>query len=292
MRTSYKIRDETSKLTEEGVLEQWWAGVDNWRLRVTSPDYRATITHNGEHLYRTVQSAPSPAALTLLQEQLISPLPSQEEIDHARLFFQSKTFGSVSLECIMVAPSSAKNPPFTLYPTFCFDVGSTKLRATLLNGTRSVARNTFGTFQGKTVPLSISISDTNASGARNLVSSIDQLATYTPAAADFEQSADQKPIPTAPIELSPEIARGLNLTKVAPLYPVEAREKHISGEVRFAATIGVDGHIRWLEPVSSPDELLTDAAVAAVRQWTYKPFLKDGAPVEVRCTITVHFNIG
>jgi protein TonB len=43
--------------------------------------------------------------------------------------------------------------------------------------------------------------------------------------------------------------------------------------------------------VSSPDESLTDAAVAAVTQWRYRPYLLNGQPVEVDTTALLHFNL-
>ena len=36
---------------------------------------------------------------------------------------------------------------------------------------------------------------------------------------------------------------------------------------------------------------LAPAAIAAVRQWLYKPFLLNGEPVEVETTVTVTFQL-
>ena len=38
-------------------------------------------------------------------------------------------------------------------------------------------------------------------------------------------------------------------------------------------------------------ELLTDAAIEAVRKWTYRPATKNGKPVKVRMTVTVAFKL-
>ncbi len=54
------------------------------------------------------------------------------------------------------------------------------------------------------------------------------------------------------------------------------------------AVIGKDGIIRDLSVVSGPPEL-TSAALDAVKQWRYKPYLLNGEVVEVETTINVNF---
>jgi protein TonB len=84
---------------------------------------------------------------------------------------------------------------------------------------------------------------------------------------------------------------GQNLTKVAPVYPAEARAAHVSGMVVLHAIIGRDGTIENLTVISGP-EMLRASALDAVRQWTYKPYLLNGEPTEVDTTITVNYNFG
>jgi protein TonB len=83
---------------------------------------------------------------------------------------------------------------------------------------------------------------------------------------------------------------GNNLTKVNPVYPQEAKAAGVSGVVVLHAIIGKDGTVASLNAVSGPS-VLAAAAIDAVRQWTYKPYLLNGNPVEVDTTITVNFNL-
>jgi len=80
------------------------------------------------------------------------------------------------------------------------------------------------------------------------------------------------------------------LTKVAPVYPNDARAAHISGTVVLHAIIGKDGNVEKLVVVSGPKELQT-SALDAVKQWTYKPYLLNGNPTEVDTTIHVNYNL-
>ena len=79
--------------------------------------------------------------------------------------------------------------------------------------------------------------------------------------------------------------------QVTPVYPKEAKKKHITGAVLLHATIGKDGTIENLEYVSGPPEL-TPSAMEAVKQWRYKPTLLNGDPVQVDTTISVVYTLG
>ncbi len=95
----------------------------------------------------------------------------------------------------------------------------------------------------------------------------------------------------APLRISGGVMAGQLLTKVPPVYPVEAKQKGIEGTVLLRAAIAKDGTIANLAVISG-DPTLADAATDAVKQWTYKPFLLNGQPVEVDTTITVNFRMG
>jgi protein TonB len=82
---------------------------------------------------------------------------------------------------------------------------------------------------------------------------------------------------------------GLLVHKVMPSYPSSARQAHVSGSVVLQAIISKDGRIEDLRVVQG-DPLLTSAAMDAVKQWLYKPYLLNGQPVEVETIITINFN--
>lgn len=80
----------------------------------------------------------------------------------------------------------------------------------------------------------------------------------------------------------------LILHKVDPIYPEDA--KNVSGAVVLAATIDNEGNVATLSVVSGPEQL-RDAALTAVRQWTYRPYQLNGKPVFVQTTIAVIFTL-
>lgn len=78
--------------------------------------------------------------------------------------------------------------------------------------------------------------------------------------------------------------------RVQPEYPRIAEVMHLSGTVQLHAIIGTDGSVRALE-VLSGNQILAQAALAAVRQWRYEPTRLSGQPVEVETYITVKFQV-
>ena len=61
--------------------------------------------------------------------------------------------------------------------------------------------------------------------------------------------------------------------------------------VTIRATIGKDGHVNNLGVVQGPEEL-RQAALEAVQQWTYRPYLLNGETVSVDTMINVEFKLG
>lgn len=82
------------------------------------------------------------------------------------------------------------------------------------------------------------------------------------------------------------------IRKVTPAYPQSAKADRVEGTVIMNAVISKEGDILSLEQVNKQvDSRLADAAMAAVRDWKYKPTLLNGQPIEVVTQIDVNFTL-
>ncbi len=99
-------------------------------------------------------------------------------------------------------------------------------------------------------------------------------------------------IPVTPqrVRISQGVTKGLLVHRVEPTYPTLARSARVQGEVVLSAIIDTNGQISNLQLVSG-HPMLVPAALSAVREWRYKPYLLNGQPVEVETTITVIFSL-
>lgn len=93
-----------------------------------------------------------------------------------------------------------------------------------------------------------------------------------------------------PVSLSEDSSQTLLVQKVAPSYPEQALKAGLQGAVILQAWIGRDGSIRDLKLVDG-SLLLGQAAVKAVKQWRYKPYLRNGVAVEAETYVTVNFRL-
>ena len=92
------------------------------------------------------------------------------------------------------------------------------------------------------------------------------------------------------VRVSSGVSQGLIVRRVQPNYPPLARQARIQGTVVLQAMISKDGNIENLQLISG-HPMLAPAAIEAVKQWKYKPYLLNGEPVEVETQVQVNFTL-
>lgn len=112
----------------------------------------------------------------------------------------------------------------------------------------------------------------------------------TPASATtMEATAKPQMDASASVRMSPETAEMVT-SPVEPSYPLLAKQMKVQGAVVLRALIGRNGNIEDLHVLSGP-AILSSAAMEAVKQWRFKPYLQDGRAVDTEARITVNFTI-
>jgi protein TonB len=99
-----------------------------------------------------------------------------------------------------------------------------------------------------------------------------------------------EPAPVKRIRVASGVAEANLIHDVPPQYPPEAGRGRIEGTVVLMAVIGTDGTVKDVQVESGP-ALLAQAAIDAVKQWRYKPYLLNGQPVEIGSRITINFTM-
>ena len=101
------------------------------------------------------------------------------------------------------------------------------------------------------------------------------------------------PKPPLAVAHSPRVSammEGYLVHKVEPVYPPLARAARIQGSVELQAVISKEGRIERVQ-VLRGHPMLVKAAVDAVQQWRYRPYIFNGEPVEVETHVTVNFSL-
>ena len=99
-----------------------------------------------------------------------------------------------------------------------------------------------------------------------------------------------EPTPVKRIRVASAVAEANLIHDVPPQYPPEAGRERIEGTVVLLAVIGTDGSVQDVQ-VESGLPILAQAAMEAVKQWRYRPYLLNGVPVEIDSRITINFTL-
>jgi len=86
------------------------------------------------------------------------------------------------------------------------------------------------------------------------------------------------------------MSEGDLIRKTQPTYPALARSARIQGIVVLQAVISKQGTIENVT-VLTGHPMLIAAAMEAVRQWRYRPYILNNELVEVETQITVNFSL-
>ena len=291
LKMTVQLFDEKGKPSDQGTIEEWWStpGVDRREYKTNA--YTAIEIRNADKFYRTKDQGSPPYYLELLREQGIHPMPKSSEIEQSTPELRKVPFGKLALDCVMLSQpiKNAGLLPLGLFSTYCFDPDKDVLRAIFEFGQQTVLRNALALFQGRVVAKEVTVmSDRTVAASSQIVT----LEGSTAPDSQFALGDDLTQQNLNPVQVSSGTIAGMALKQQQPRYPQSAKDRHASGVVVMHAMIGTDGHIHALNVVSAPDPDLAIAAIAAVRNWVYKPYLLLGVPTEVKTTINVNFTFG
>ena len=92
------------------------------------------------------------------------------------------------------------------------------------------------------------------------------------------------------VEVGGAIPMPERIVSVRPDYPLIARSGHVEGDVDVEVIIGPSGTVEKAHVVRSVP-MLDQAAIAAVKQWKYKPTIINGVPVAVKTRVRISFSL-
>jgi periplasmic protein TonB len=102
-------------------------------------------------------------------------------------------------------------------------------------------------------------------------------------------------VTTAPVAAEPEavapdapLVEAKLLRAAEPMYPVEALQNFITGDVKVSAEVDASGRVDKVNVISGP-AALREAAVEAMKKYQYEPATRGGKPVASQVRVTVKF---
>lgn len=287
MKLSYTVKDAQGAISESGTLDELWASPHMIRTTYTvGTESRIVYVTEDSTLQSGTLARVSPLAQEAVRE-LVQPLPSPAYIERQSYEFHPQQVGSTKLTCVAEKAHTAGQVASLAPNMYCFSSDKPILRVDVSAATKQQAvRNTLVVFQGRIVPRELQITELDKI---SITVHLETLAAITKVDdADFTPPAEAKPTPRR-IAISAGVAQGLLIKSVPLHYPPDAKAAGVSGTVVIQIKIGIDGHVHDPEIVSGPPEL-RQAALDAVKESVYRPYVLNGETVEVDTTANFEFH--
>jgi TonB family protein len=312
LKASYRFFDQDGNAKGRGEYEELWVSQAKFKSSFSGEGFSQTRFGTDKVPLQTGDETPPPWQLDTLRYDLVTPLPPEDSLDGWDFAGQPAKPGDNS-RCISMsgplhgsisASGATSSSEKAVLGVFCFDAVQPVLK------THEQGTTTFTTFsnpvtlQGHWLPHDLEM---KVKGKVVLSAHLEVFETLsTVNEADFTPPAgatrairvlgtrSNGKMVSQPghgqLQISADKAHTNLVTKVAPIYPPIARAARVQGTVVLQAVIGKDGHVNQLNVVSGP-AMLQQAAMDAVKQWIYKPYLLNGAPVEVITTVNIVFQL-
>jgi TonB family protein len=279
--TTYQTFDEQGKPKDRGTFEEWWAGPDRFKLSYKSSGFNQVEYRNEKGTFLAGDRKWAPMPESLIVQNIGSPLQADTKPPYYRT---EGRVGNVLLQCLRQGSNSvAEKMP---YPVYCFAQDIPAIRLTIPCDGMISSFNNIVRFRGQYLAQQVQVTENKHPLLNIDISSLDALDKINDAdlAVPTEASAAGQLWLPYKIMKDRKLAGGLE-------YPPSARSSHIQGVVEVAVTISKDGKVTDTQPMSGPPELQR-AATASIKTWSYRPYLLNGEPVEVKTQIDVTFALG
>lgn len=137
--------------------------------------------------------------------------------------------------------------------------------------------------------LSVSTIDAGISRARELKSEHLRMSAFVALADELLKTVPEGQSGEPVVRVGEDGMRRSAEKTVMPVYPKETLKKEEQGVAVVEAQYNGKGEVTDAVVLEAPAPVMGEAAVAAVRQWKFKPSSLDGKPVSVRGKLTFYF---
>jgi TonB family protein len=268
-----------------GSIEKFFALQGLTKLITRFRDHTMTAWTAGERPVYTDDGFDGTIMSYRVGDFLLTPLPpplgiARRDIETSVMQSEGKTLDCGAYQ-FFVNPTGMPPAP---KETFCVARGTRDL---VLRQTQyfSIQYAQFEPFLGRSIPRSIVATRDVVVRIRIHVEQVDQQALDN---AALTPPADASPVTPAPEWYSLTQKEATPLHKVTALWPLGMKPA-AAGPVSLRILISRTGTIKDMEVIYAPAPEFGQAAMDAVKQWTYAPILRRDKPVEVMTTIVLSF---
>lgn len=265
-----------------------WAGPSRWRAEWSGSGYSRVVIVNDGKMFR-FSSEPVPPLPVLEFERGLGaltghgfsgPVAAIPSLNGVKVEIFERKSGKSRAECF-----SVKNTPGQI----CVDTTSAQALAWNGDGSRFEYSDYVPVGSSNFFPTTVR----QIAGNETLLDV--RVSVTTP--ADLPDTLFAAPVNATMTEY-PTCTRGSGTLqgstlekRVMPGYPQNAKAAHHQGNVLLYAIVGKDGSVEMLKPIVATWPELQTAAMNAVKDWKYSPYLVCDQPVEMEMLISVNYSL-
>ncbi len=295
---SVQLYDFKGTPTGTGSIEEWWMAPGNEKRVFAFPGYQGTEILTSDGIYRSPNLTSEPMLIAAVLNQLVNPMAAESKTSGFKPLARTLQLGGVTLPCVMLAKSNnrVETQPIGFYPSWCTEPGKDSLRVFVDNGGVAIIRNGISSFQGKDIPIDISIS---FNGGTLASSHLEDISLDGMPSAPFAPDRDMVKALPKPVELKGKKFENQADKRVEPDFSRAAAGADqstrtingaLQGDVEIRVWVGEDGQIRDMLLLSYPEPSAGQNVFDAVRQWTFHPLMQEGRAVPFTGTIDFEIN--
>src|SRR5579864_6564401 len=275
------ITDKDDQNSEfAGAVEEYWVSLTKWRRVIKLRDFSQTRVINGDLIYEENNGDYFPATDEMLINEIVDPLPKPAVDLMNQLQMMGAEPGSGVGQCmaekyfngahgeetrVLLAYDCKTGLLIYLWsPTCCYGVMTDYRKF----------HNKMVAYATRDNPINIHV-DT----LRDIDRPDENLFTIS------QSTPPDKRITT--IKLTEPEARSLVITKSDIKWPPNEKSKEKS--MRLDVVVGRDGRVKEARTYSPVDNATEDAALTAIRQWTFQPQNVDGVPAQIQTNFVIPF---
>jgi hypothetical protein len=273
-------RDKDSGRT--GEVEIWWKSPTRWRREVHSPEFHQVEIVDGPHDWQKNDGDFFPEWLREIAVELIRPVPPLDQVlEQAKTAEAKQMMGQINIQWIT--------------PTGTSEVRNIRRSGVALSANTGELLYAYGfgwggefkdyqEFQGRMIAHTVSW------GSPEVTAKVTALEDMPAEPPDFFDAAAKggDPLPLQ-IELIDETSLRQNLLPSERIAWPPLQDGSLEGNVTTEIVVDREGKVRELGPIVSENNGIVDAGRQRILAMKFKPFLRDGAPIQAMSQITVPF---
>lgn len=276
LKSTFQVLDQNGKITDSGTYEEFWVASTKYRRTIATSTFAQTDYGTDKGVLRSGRREQPPALIIDIRREFVDPILNQQAIAQQSFGLSTQELNDEKLNCLRIV-----DLPVDPGRGWCVQEGKPLLRKSTSTGeSLQVIHGQFVLFGGHFIAGDLQFLQ---SGRLSLTAHLDSIEPLDPS-VNLDPSADAVLLHRR-INVSAGVAVGMLKKHDPPEYPADV---NVSGRVTLLAIIGVDGRVEELRVISG-HPMLRQAALDAVRKWTYRPFLLNNEPVEVMTQINVDF---